>query len=63
MANRRTFHLHPGLDVLEPRIALSGLTPANVIGTSPGNVARPHAGQHHERRLSSRGTSRRGNTA
>jgi Dockerin type I domain len=43
MANRRTFHWRPGLDVLEPRLALSSLTPANVIGTSLGNVASPHA--------------------
>ncbi len=43
MANRRTFHLRLDLDVLESRLALSGLTPANVIGTSLGNVLSPHA--------------------
>src|SRR4051794_2047364 len=43
MANRRTFHRRPGLDVLEARLALSSLTLGNVIGTSLGAVTRPHA--------------------
>jgi hypothetical protein len=38
MANRRTFHSRPDMDVLEARLALSGFTPANVIGTSVGDI-------------------------
>jgi hypothetical protein len=42
MANRRTYHPRLEMDTLEARLALSGLTPANVIGTNLGNVTRPH---------------------
>jgi Dockerin type I domain len=42
MANRQTLNSRLGMDVLEPRLALSGLTSANVIGTSLGQVASPH---------------------
>jgi hypothetical protein len=34
MTNRRTYRSRPGVDVLENRTALSGSTPANVIGST-----------------------------
>jgi hypothetical protein len=42
MANHRSFHLRPRLECLEVRLALSGSSPANVIGTATGTVSRPH---------------------
>src|SRR3954463_4778462 len=42
MANRWTTPQRPVLECLEPRVALSGSPPANVIGTAVGAVSRPH---------------------
>src|SRR5262245_16448096 len=42
MAGLRSFRERPLVECLEPRVVLSGSSPANVIGTATGDVARPH---------------------
>jgi hypothetical protein len=42
MASRRSIPERPRVECLEPRVVLSGSSPANVIGTAMGDVARPH---------------------
>jgi hypothetical protein len=42
MDSRRSFLSRPLVECLEPRVVLSGSSPANVIGTAMGDVARAH---------------------